>query len=161
MNIFYLDENLELNARHHVDKHVVKMITEQNQLLSSVHLLNGSKAPYKLTHKNHPCAVWARESLYNYVWLCYSTLALCKEYTYRYGKIHKGEAVANWHLLHLPKIQNIGLTERPKCMDKRYKRDTVIESYREYYIVGKAHLHSWKKREYPEWIFQKAVINEN
>lgn len=152
MNIFYLDSDLVLNAQYHVDKHVVKMITEQNSLLSSVHLLSGSEAPYKLTHKNHPCAIWVRESISNYIWLCYSTLALCKEYTFRYVKIHKGEAIANWHLNHLPYIQNISLTERPKCMDEIYKRDTVIESYREYYRSDKSHLHSWKKREKPEWL---------
>lgn len=152
MNIFYLDEDFQLNAQYHVDKHVVKLITEQNQLLSSVHWLNNSEAPYKLTHKNHPCAIWARESKSNYIWLCNSTLALCKEYTFRYGKIHKGEEIAIWHLNHLPNIVDIGITARPKCMDDIYKRDSVIESYREYYRIGKTHLHSWKKRNKPEWL---------
>jgi len=152
MNIFYLDSDLTLNAQYHVDKHCVKMITEQNQLLSSAHWLNNSQAPYKLTHKNHPCAIWTRESLSNYIWLCQSTLALCKEYTFRYGKIHKGEEVANWHLNNLPSIQDIGLTERPKCMDEIYKRETVLDSYREYYRFGKAHLHLWKKRIQPWWL---------
>jgi len=151
MNIFYLDENLELNAQYHCDRHILKMCIEQNQLLSAAHLMNGSEAPYKLTHKNHPCAIWTRASLSNYMWLCNSTLALCKEYTFRYGKIHKSEEVANWHLNHLPLIQDIGITERPKCMDEIYKRDSVIESYREYYRLGKSHLHSWKKRDKPEW----------
>jgi hypothetical protein len=46
MNIFYLDDNLELNAEYHVDKHCIKMIVEQTQLLCSVHWLNNSQAPF-------------------------------------------------------------------------------------------------------------------
>lgn len=152
MNIFYLDEDLNLNAQYHVDRHVVKMITEQNQLLSSVHWLNNSQAPYKLTHKNHPCAIWARDSLDNYIWLCRMTLSLCKEYTYRYGKIHKGEEVAIWHLNNLPNIPSLGITSRPKCMDNKYKLENVIDSYRNYYIYAKSHLHLWKNREKPYWV---------
>lgn len=152
MNIFYLDEDLDLNAQYHVDRHVVKMITEQNQLLSSVHWLNSSQAPYKLTHKNHPCAVWARESLDNYIWLCKSTLALCREYTYRYKKIHKGEEVAIWHLSNLPNISSVGITSRPKCMDSQYIKNSIIDSYRIYYKYAKVHIHSWKNREVPSWL---------
>lgn len=35
MNIFYLDENPEICARFHNDKHNVKMIVESAQLLST------------------------------------------------------------------------------------------------------------------------------
>jgi hypothetical protein len=152
MNIFYLSDDLEENARFHVDRHCVKMILEQCQLLSSVHWLNNSEAPYKLTHKNHPCSIWARTSLDNYVWLCKMTLALCKEYTYRYNKIHKGEEVATWHLNNVPNIPSLGITERPKCMDDEYKLENIIDSYRNYYTRAKAHLHLWKNREKPYWI---------
>ena len=37
MNIFYLDEDPVTCARMHVDKHVVKMIVEYAQLLSTAH----------------------------------------------------------------------------------------------------------------------------
>lgn len=70
MNIFILDTNPKIAAQYHVDKHVVKMILETAQLLCSAHWLNGSEAPYKLTHKNHPCAIWTRECVENYNWLC-------------------------------------------------------------------------------------------
>lgn len=152
MNIFYLNENIELNAQQHCDRHVLKMVIEQNQLLSAAHWMSGSEAPYKLTHKNHPCSIWTRASLSNYIWLCKSTLALCREYTFRYGKIHKCEEVAKWHLNNLPSIKNIGLTERPLCMPDEFKLSSDMESYRQYYRVGKAHIHAWKNREIPEWI---------
>jgi hypothetical protein len=70
MNIFFLDENPTLSAKYHVDKHVVKMILETAQLLCSVHHVTDQvtdQVPYKLSHKNHPCAIWARESLSNYL----------------------------------------------------------------------------------------------
>lgn len=152
MNIFLLDENLEKSAEYHNNSHTVKMITEQNQLLSSVHWMNDSQAPYKLTHKNHPCAIWARESLDNYLWLCHSTLALCKEYTFRYQKIHKGEEVANWHLNNLPNILKKGLTDFPQAMPEECKvKDNPIKAYRTYYILHKSHLAKWKNRNIPEW----------
>ena len=37
MNIFYLDTDPELSAKYHCDKHVVKMILEYGQLLSTAH----------------------------------------------------------------------------------------------------------------------------
>ncbi len=40
MNIFILDYNHSKNCEYHVDKHVVKMITEYSQILSTVIRLN-------------------------------------------------------------------------------------------------------------------------
>ena len=57
--------------------------------------LDRHTTPYKLTHKNHPCSVWARTSLDNFKWLGELGLELCKEYTYRYDKVHKCEYYKN------------------------------------------------------------------
>ena len=44
MNIFYLDKNFQVNAKLHCDKHVVKMIVEYAQLLSTAHrVLDGEQ----------------------------------------------------------------------------------------------------------------------
>lgn len=70
MNIFVLDYTPQKAAEYHCDKHVVKMILESAQILCAVHHKNGdSNVPYKLTHKNHPCTIWAGESRSNYLWL--------------------------------------------------------------------------------------------
>ena len=74
MNIFYLDEDTEICAQYHCDKHVVKMILEYAQILCTVLHELGQEAPYRPTHRNHPCTVWARESLDNWIWL----RALCQ-----------------------------------------------------------------------------------
>lgn len=125
MNIFVLDLDQELCAKNHCDKHVVKMIVEYGQLLSTAHrLLDGEMSVvqyinktgktrnkkvwalpdirenilYKATHINHPCAVWCRESIKNYWWLSSMLGWLCLEYTARYGRVHK--------------LQSSGLMER-------------------------------------------------
>ena len=154
MNIFFLDENPILSAQYHVDKHVVKMILETAQLLCSVHHVTDQdtdQVPYKLSHKNHPCAVWARQSLSNYLYLCELGLELCKEYTYRYGKRHKSQDVIEWCLVNKPNIPDIGFTEPAKAMPDEYKVDDVVKSYRNYYRGGKSGFATWKNREVPKW----------
>jgi len=37
MNLFYLDENHDTNARYHIDKHVIKMILEAAEMLCKAH----------------------------------------------------------------------------------------------------------------------------
>jgi hypothetical protein len=63
MNIFYLNSDPERAAQLQYNKHVVKMILESAQLLCSAHIMLDSEidVPYKLTHKNHPSAIWVRD----------------------------------------------------------------------------------------------------
>jgi hypothetical protein len=156
MNIFVLDMNVKKCAEYHNDKHVVKMILETAQLLCGVHHMTDSvneQIPYKLSHKNHPCAIWARESLTNYLWLCELGLELCKEYTYRYGKKHKSLDVITWCIINKPNIPDIGFTEPAKAMPDEYKDEDVVKSYRNYYRGAKKSFSNWKKRETPDWFY--------
>jgi hypothetical protein len=160
MNIFFLDENPTLSAKYHVDKHVVKMILETAQLLCGVHHTTDQvtdQVPYKLSHKNHPCAVWARESLSNYLYLCELGLELGKEYTYRYGKKHKSIEVIEWCIVNKPNIPDIGFTTPAMAMPDEFKVDSVVESYRNYYMGAKISLASWKNREKPFWFGKKEL----
>ena len=111
MNIFYLDPDPRTCAQMHCDKHVVKMIIEYAQLMSTAHrILDGEQYTdmtaagrriqrwrlnderenilYKASHINHPSAIWTRDSEINYRWLFNMWTALLDEYTHRYGKIH-------------------------------------------------------------------------
>jgi hypothetical protein len=153
MNIFLLDYDVKKCAQSHVDKHVVKMILETAQLLCGVHWITDSQsaAPYKLSHKNHPCSIWTRESLSNYLYLCELGLELCYEYTYRYGKRHKSQDVIEWCVVNKPNIEDKGFTEPAKAMPDEYKVDDAVESYRNYYCGAKSGFASWKGREIPEW----------
>ena len=154
MNIFFLDLDPNKCAKMHVDKHAVKMILESTQILCSVHhmIISDYIPVYKLIHKNHPCNKWARESLSNYIWLCKLAKALCAEYTYRYGKIHKCEEYINQLSQNLPTIEDKGFTPPAKAMPDNYKEHDVIYSYRNYYFYAKKHIHKWKKRSPLEWL---------
>ena len=151
MNIFLLDTDTKKCAQYHCDKHVVKMILETAQLLCGVHWIVGNEAPYKLSHRNHPCAIWTRESLSNYLYLCDLGFELCKEYTYRYGKRHKSQDIIEWCLVNKPNIEDKGFTEPARAMPDEYKVSSVVESYRNYYIGEKSSIAVWKYRETPEW----------
>jgi len=161
MNIFFLDYDTQKCAQYHCDKHVVKMVLETAQLLCGVHHMtpqvpnkyrtSTEQVPYKLSHKNHPCAIWARESLSNYLYLCDLGLELCKEYTYRYGKRHKSQEIIEWCLTNKPQIVDKNFTTPPKAMPDEYKVNDVIQSYRNYYCGAKRNFCKWKNRETPDW----------
>lgn len=177
MNIFYIDTDPYKCAEYMVDKHVVKMILETAQLLSTAHRVldgteyvgaskSGRKAKrwllpddresvlYSATHINHPSAVWCRESNNNYNWLYCHFTALLDEYTYRYGKIHKcADPIFCDALVRVPTNGNIGYFTSPTpAMAKEYLCGSSLESYRNYYRLGKTHLHKWTRRPKPEWM---------
>jgi disulfide oxidoreductase YuzD len=183
MNIFYLHQNTKVCAEMHVDKHCVKMILEYAQLLSTAHrVLDGNQSIgvsktgrkqtryvlpnslesvlYGATHINHPSAVWVRQSKENYDWLAAMLLDLCKEYTYRYDKIHKCEQIGLVEVLsNAPKnISNNSFTEPTPAMPDDVKVEkNSINSYRNYYIKHKTHLASWKKRDTPKWYAESTI----
>ena len=182
MNIFYLDNNPRVCAEYHLDKHVVKMILEYAQLLSTAHrVLDGTiivgvsktgrkqtryilpdsldSILYSATHISHPSAVWARHSVHNYMWLAELLEECCKEYTYRYGKIHKVESSGLMQTLknNIPKnIPNQPFTEPTPAMPDVVKVvGDSVSSYRNYYKSNKQHLATWSgkinSRPVPEW----------
>ena len=180
MNIFYLDHDVRKCAEFHNDKHVIKMILEYAQLLSTAHRVldgvetirltktgrkqkwyglsdNREQLLYNATHMNHPSAKWCRDSDSNYKWLYDLFCALCDEYTYRYGKVHLTDMKLRHVLSHLPK----NIASKPFCEPWRAMPDDMkigkdsLASYRNYYIKGKTHLSSWSgkinSRNIPEW----------
>lgn len=175
MNIFVLDTNPRIAAEYHVDSHVLKMVVELAQLLSTAHrVLDGKQylevssknrnikrwslsdsrdsILYKATHVNHPCAVWVRESVDNYMWAYNMFLALCDEFTFRYGKKHKSSALAS-SLNEVPKnIPSTRLTPFAQAMPDYCKDKDAVTAYRSYYILEKQKLHKYSKRSRPYWL---------
>jgi hypothetical protein len=152
MNIFYLDKSVVKCAKYHNDKHVVKMILETAQLLCGAHWATGGEAPYKLSHKNHPCAIWVRQSSSNYAWLCKLGRQLCLEYTKRYNKFHKTSDIITWCADNIPNIPDNGFTEPPLAMPEHCKiANSAILSYRNYYITEKRGFSTWKNQNPPSW----------
>jgi hypothetical protein len=178
MNIFYLHENYETAAKQHLDKHVVKMIIEYAQLMSTAHRVidgtqwydktsSGRKIArwehpnpeqdqilYKASHVNHPSGIWARESHSNYMWLHSLWQELCKEYTYRYGKVHLTQQKLQ-HILNKPPegIKSGPMTKMPQAMPDEFKQSDSIEAYRQYYRIAKAKMAVWTKRDTPDWYY--------
>lgn len=157
MNIFYLDEDISKCAEYHCDKHVVKMILETAQLLSTVIHESGitpSFRIYRKTHVNHPSAKWARESSHHFRYLVSLGLSLCSEYTKRYGKIHKTqEILENINSIDIS-LPDKGFIPPPQAMPDKYRSSDTVKAYRDYYIGDKGHILQYKTR-IPDWIKEK------
>jgi hypothetical protein len=157
MNIFVLDRDIPTCARYHADQHVVKMILESAQMLCTVLNENGAAAPYKSTHRRHPCTLWAGESLANWRWLRELALQLNVEYRYRYEreKDHSSAVVAQG--LPLPPIPDAGLTPFAQAMPDIYKvPGDAVQAYRQFYVGEKASFATWTRRPAPDW-FARAI----
>jgi hypothetical protein len=173
MNIFVLDRDPVQAARMHCDKHVVKMVLETAQLLSTASRRAGSEPDhprmkalaeaymqkhmplaYKPTHVNHPCTKWATSNSVRWRWLYQLGKELCKEYTYRYGKVHKSQAVIE--SLHFPLFDSCWIEPDLEpfvlAMPDQYKTDDPVESYRNYYLNEKLGLLYYTKRKPPDWL---------
>lgn len=150
MNIFVLDVDPVQAARWQLDKHIVKMPLETAQMLSTNLHLHGFDAPYRPTHKDHPCTVWARRSRANFEWLVAHGLALCAEYTGRYGRIHKSQAVIVWADEHKMCIPAGLQTPFAQALPEEHKGPCAVAAYRSYYHAAKAHIATWKRNK-PQW----------
>lgn len=134
-----------------VDRHVIKMVLESAQLLSTAHrVLDGKETIiegwidefgikhrksrhwiladgrdsilYRATHINHPSAIWVRNSVENYNWLVDHLFALGDEYTYRYGKRHATMEKMAYELQSPPhNLKEWDWTTMPCCMPDCYK----------------------------------------
>jgi hypothetical protein len=178
MNIFRVHNDPVIAAQSLVDRHVVKMILESAQLLSTAHRLldgeeyvgqskTGRKAKrwrlnderesiiYSATHINHPSSIWCRTSVQNYLWLVEHMFGLLQEYTHRYSKVHSIQKSKLSYLLQSPPHNLKDFEETPFlcAMAEEYIiSDDPVINYRNYYIQGKKHLHRWSNRSAPDWM---------
>lgn len=156
MNIFVVDYSPHRAARALCDKHIVKMPLETAQILSTI---NGG--PYLPTHENHPCVKWAGSTQRNYTWLAEHGLELCKEYTRRYGKVHKCEAIIVRLQAPPPSILRVGMTPFAQCMPDEYRGPSPTDAYRRYYVNDKAYMARWEHSTPPDWWFPELKKKPN
>jgi len=179
MNLFILDKDPQTAARLQCDKHIVKMVVESAQMLSTAHrVLDGieirrpSKSGktnvkywllpaarenflYKAVHVGHPCTQWTMETTTNYAWHLVHFVSLCDEYTYRYNKIHKSSELIG-HLTQFPRnIKEGPMTPFRLAMGSNpecmFDGDPV-KSYRMFYQTKQDRFAmNWTKRPIPEW----------
>ena len=150
MNIFVLHKDPAIAATMACDKHVIKMILETAQMMCTVAHTNNMDAPYRATHKKHPCTIWASASQGNWEWLITHGKALCAEYTKRYGKVHKSQAVIEY-CADL-KLRFAGTQQTPfaQAMPPQYRNNCAVTAYRAYYRGEKAAFATWKTKQ-PNW----------
>lgn len=174
MNVFYLNEDPKVCAEEHCDKHVVKMVIEYAQLLSTAHRVldgtlysgktkTGRRAKrwsladgrdsrlYLASHVKHPDEIWVQQSCGNYNYLYNLFVNLCDEYTRRYGKVHETDRKLRNILALRPENIPCGeFTEPPQCMPDHCKAEDPITAYKNYYIMEKKDFATWKTKT-PEW----------
>ena len=153
MNIFVLDENPIRAAEMMCDKHIPKMVVESAQMMASAvrrwgatdeHMpLTKAGKPYKGGYANHPCTVWAGDTFGNFSWLTDHAMALCVEYTSRFGKEHTCADP-------ISQLWNVGIEYRgevlwedddddykrtpfAQAMPDEYRDDDAVQAYRAYY----------------------------
>jgi len=185
MNVFYLSSLPRECAEMHCDKHVVKMIIEYAQLMSTAHrVLDGEiyidktangrnikrwKHPnsnmentlYKASHINHPSAIWTRENRRHYDWLYAMWIFLGEEYTHRYGKEHATITKLNKVLMSLPQNIPYGkFKQPPQAMPDDCKHASSIIAYRTYYTLYKQSFAKWTNRKMPTF-FLNHLRREN
>ena len=179
MNIFILDKDPVKAAQLQCDKHIVKMVLESAQMLSTAQrVLDGTltKIPsksgktmvkhwkldqhddiiYKAVHVGHPCTVWTMESNNNYNWHYVHFQALAEEFEYRYGKQHKSWVDLK-DILKVPP-RNIPvhyLTPFKLAMGvapQCIDHNDPVGSYRAFYQTKQDRFDmTWTKRDVPEW----------
>ena len=169
MNIFWLALSVAECAEYYCDTHVRKIILEIAQMLSTAHrvlspdMIDRFKvAPYKITHRNHPCAVWVRGSRGNYTKAVDMGLALCAVYTRQSHKRHKTQDLLEELKQYLPSFENEDVfgtaeTQPPKCVPEWILRMNldVVDSYRLYYMMDKVGVirgSTYNGRTPPEWL---------
>lgn len=186
MNIFTLDNDPVKAAQLQCDKHVVKMIVESAQMLSTAHRMldgilrteqtknnrkvkrwylndNREDVMYKAVHMNHPSTVWTRETRGNYDWHYAHFVGLCDEYTYRYGKVHATDKLLRGALMKAPQnITNASITQfalAMKAQPQCIHPEDPVRSYREFYQTKQDRFKMvWTSRPIPEWF---NVIHKN
>lgn len=152
MNIFVLDEDIQLCAQYHCDQHVVKMILESVQMLCTVLNKQGYQTPYKSTHIKHPCVLWLEESFDNFIWLKSLALALNEEYKFRYHKQQDHKSITVLAKIAAYSYPSKGLTPFKQAMPAQYKTlNDPIKAYRNFYMGDKAKFAKWTRRSPPHW----------
>jgi uncharacterized protein YbaA (DUF1428 family) len=117
----------------------------------NVHSNNIIQGLYKTAHLNHPCSIWTRKTMGNFLWLCEMTEELFKEYTRRYGKHHKSYSVFEVCRSHANLIPEGELTKFATAMPDEYKDQDDVKAYRTYYKKDKRDFATWKMGNVPDW----------
>ncbi|MAR83272.1 MAG: hypothetical protein CMF55_00555 [Legionellales bacterium] len=175
MNIFVLQESPIASAADYCNKHLPKMCVELLQMCGSAVIRHGATpdqlpltkagTPLRGGYHNHPVTRWVGDTRTNFLWAVTHGLALCYEYSKKYGKTHFCEA----GIRHLDKMADMipegDLTPFALAMPDEYRPtemllglktpayhasgDVAVQAYRRYYHSKE--FASWEGRPIPTW----------
>jgi hypothetical protein len=153
VNVFAVDRDPVRAARALCDRHVVKMTLETAQILcTAARTRLGVRAPYRPTHREHPCVAWAAARPANWEWLVRHGLALADEYERRFGRIHASRAVISRMARVRPRGGGARRQPFAQVMPERYRGRDAVASYRRYYVGEKARFATWRApARAPRW----------
>ena len=179
MNIFWLSLDPKQLAAFYSDTHCVKIILEIAQMLytarrscGEIDIAPPGKTAYRSSHKNHPMTRFVASSPQAWKKTCEIGLALCREYTLRFNKVHACEChilllqenpPQHWRMEAVSPPKNkksrqtrfgkFGTLSVPLCMPPKYHDDCAVTAYRNYYKTEKrGPTQRWGRiRKAPEW----------
>lgn len=168
MNLFFLDDDIDLCAEYHIDKHVGKMQLEATQLLSTAlwcdrlfgfvpRALNSDELAeiksaaraepaidertftrYLPCHHNHPSAIWVRSSLEHFYWTINYVNALESERLSR-GYKKPHDSCKECNRLPFPTaMRNTGFVRPTPAMPPELVSGDIVNDYRLFYMLDKA-----------------------
>lgn len=167
MQIFWLDEDPEQNARMYNDKHCSKIILEIGQIISTAARLRGveDERLYRKTHTKHPCVEWAAESKQN----IFKALELMKHL----NEEKKRRFESGNHLTYTKLYENIdwqklleqhtfpsdeetvppqAFQDVPEAVTEGETFEQVIRGYKAYYRQAKAEISEYNHSEKPDFM---------
>jgi len=167
MNRFIIERNPRLIAKSLCDQHIVKMPTEEAQMLCTTiwHYAPDYAEEhnlYKPVHQKHPCTLWAMENSSNF-WFAHQLYVwMCQEYTIRYDKVHG----ASKHFLSLFNSMKFlpegDMTQHPQCFGKyeilKTEEFYPINAYRMFYVHDKTFARYNNGRDRPEWFIDHSSL---
>lgn len=165
MNIFYTDRNPCAAAQSLPDRHIVKMPIEAVQMLVSACVRHGIQPNvetkrgtiHKGGYHRHPCTVWAGDSRANFKWTLAWGIALCSEYTARYGKVHFAQGQLFTILEFVDQIPDGDFTAPAQAMPDECKDPDPVVAYRNcirHKLTTKPGVFVWNKgTPQPDWTY--------
>lgn len=170
VNIFRLHDDPEVAAQHHCDQHVMSGIHESGLMLSAalrehadydhddfVALGIDPDDVYGHSHKGHPLNEWMSKQG-NWEWALAYVEALYDEKVHRWGG---GHSTYEDFVAYLPEQVDAfepGTSRMYCAVNDEVEVESVVVTYRRYYIESKGGVDGWmkyeKSRDAPEWLIR-------
>jgi hypothetical protein len=134
-----------------------KMLPVPEHMLTAPKRKTEDESGFRPVHLYHPCTIWVRQCLGNYMWTVDLALALADEYEYRWpGKTHSCKAHAQWLKANIP----AGISPRGRngfaiAMDDQYRvKSDPVASYIQFYKGSKKdrNLTVYTRRKAPHFL---------